>query len=1089
MKFLKSLGALLVLALLLVGVPVALWALGGSPIPTSLPSGNEIASALSNPNWALLVGGILTYVGWFAWLTFAISVALEVPAALRGVTAPRLPGFGVQQRLAAMLLGAVVFTAVPQIAFAAPAGEPAGHTAVTQMLLTPLSDGGASVGTSLDDGGGQAGSSASAAAAQQSAHPGPYTVEAGDSLYAIAAKFLGDGERWPELAQLNYGVTQADGSALGASHVIETGWVLQLPDGAADPASASASTVTIEHAVVEGDTLWDIADRYLGDPYKWPDLYEATRGMVQPDGGQIVDPDLIYPGWVVSVPGVTAAQDAGSGQGSEAGSGSTSGASLDRGAEKSGPGERGAEPGAKTWSASGLDEEGAADTEASEAEEGLSVQTIGGAGSVLAAGIIGVLAYRRRETQRRRSPGMRLSMPAPHSTAAALEGQLRALADPMSLATVDRVLRVLSDHHHERGLSLPDIRAARMAPDMFEIFLGSPATLPAPWQGSADEVVWSVTAHAAAALTPSDTATAPFPTLVTVGVDESGAHVMLDMEHVSSLDIRGDAEVAHASIAALAAELATTPWADDLQVTLVGTLPELGAILDTGRIRHVPSLDRVIRELEKRADAVKRALDAAGVESIPAARGAGLIEDAWTPEVVLVGGEIPAELRGRLEALLDRVPRVGLAAITAGTSGEWALVLDENDPARAVLEPANLAVRVQQLNPQEYADILSLISGTPKVVAGPTWAENLTAREPAMAELAAAPVVAGSGSGPTTNGRVSADPAAAAASGHVPAAGYPSPVPAAAASGHVLAAGYPSPVPVTTTGAVAAEGEAASSLEIVPASGATRASAELAAAEVVQLRHPRVRVLGEVELEAPAGTELAEKDRSQALELVAYLSLTPGATNEQLSAALWPGREAKNATRNSAVSRARRWLGADHTGSPYLPIATTAENFGTYSLTHVTTDWDQFLAVVGSDASVTPTERLCAALELVRGRPFASARAGKYTWAEPHAQEMISSIVDVAHEVGRRSLLAGDAEGARWASAVGLAVTPDDERLWRNAIRAEWMLGDQQALWALVKRCYEHLDDLEVEPDAETEKLVAELRAASVRPRVGTGQL
>ncbi len=251
-----------------------------------------------------------------------------------------------------------------------------------------------------------------------------------------------------------------------------------------------------------------------------------------------------------------------------------------------------------------------------------------------------------------------------------------------------------------------------------------------------------------------------------------------------------------------------------------------------------------------------------------------------------------------------------------------------------------------------------------------------------------------------------------------------------------------------------------------------------------QLRHPRVKVLGDVELEAPAGTELAEKDRSQALELIAYLSLTPGATNEQLSAALWPGREAKNATRNSAVSRARRWLGVDHTGAPYLPIATTAENFGTYSLSHVSTDWDEFLALLGDDASKTATRQLREALGMVRGRPFASARAGKYTWAEPHLQEMISSIVDVAHEVSRRSLLEGDADGARWASGVGLEVTSDDERLWRNAIRAEWLRGDQQALWALVKRCYEHLEDLGVEPEAETEALVAELRTASVRRNV-----
>lgn len=1004
MKALKSLGALLALVVLVIGVPLGLVAMGGSPIPETLPTGNQVISALTNPNFSVLIPLVLTYVGWIAWLSFIIPLAVQLPAAIKGIKAPELPGFGLQQRLAAVLLGAIAFTAVPQVAMAAPAG-PAVDTQIAQALFTPQGGAGGAISTQT-----------------QGAHPGPYTVQDGDSLFGLAQKYLGDGQRWHEIAALNYGVTQADGSALGASHALESGWVLQLPEDAVDPEIVGVTT--IEHTVVPGDTLWDIAERYLGDGMRWPELHEAMRDTVQPDGRQIVDPDLIYPGWVVTVPGVTNTGAAGS---------DTQGAGYDPNAGDILGGEGGAAAG------TGVTLEGEV---ASDVDEQLSAQTVGGAGGVLAAGVIGVLAYKRRETQRRRTAGMRLQMPEPGSTAALLESQMRAIADPMSLQVVDRVLRALSDYHHDHNLRLPDIRAARMSPESFEIYLGSPATLPSPWKGSADQVVWTVDAAGAAGIVPSATATAPYPTLVTVGVDDSGAHVMLDMEHVSSLDIRGDEEVAHASIAALAAELATTPWADDLQVTLVGTLPELGAVLDTGRVRHVPSLDRVIRELEKRADAVKRALDAAGVESIPAARGAGVLEDAWTPEVVLVGGDIPAELRDRLEALLERVPRVGIAAITAGDSGEWALELDPANPQRATLEPANLEVRVQQLTPQEYADVLSIISGSHKVVPGPTWAANLISQEPTVTELSTVKSAPAKGR--------SAEPAESAETGRVPSQ-------AAQKTSDFT-------VPTAPTASIPDDEQDAP-------------------AHVRQLRHPRVRVLGDVLLEAPAGTELAEKDRSQALELIAYLALTPGATNDQLSAALWPGREAKNATRNSAVSRARRWLGSDHTGNPYLPIATTAENFGTYSLTGVATDWDQFIALMGDDAAATSTEDLRTALGLVRGRPFANARAGKYSWAEPHAQEMIASIVDVSNEVARRCLLDGDADGARWASAVGLAVTPDDERLWRNAIRAEYMDGDQQALWGLVKRCYDYLEELDVEPESETEALVAELRTAAARPR------
>ena len=42
------------------------------------------------------------------------------------------------------------------------------------------------------------------------------------------------------------------------------------------------------HIVVDGDTLWDIAGQYLGDPLLWPQVYQANP--------YIGDPNLIYPG-------------------------------------------------------------------------------------------------------------------------------------------------------------------------------------------------------------------------------------------------------------------------------------------------------------------------------------------------------------------------------------------------------------------------------------------------------------------------------------------------------------------------------------------------------------------------------------------------------------------------------------------------------------------------------------------------------------------------------------------------------------------------------------------------------------------------
>ncbi len=48
----------------------------------------------------------------------------------------------------------------------------------------------------------------------------------------------------------------------------------------------------IRHIVVRGDTLWDIAAHYLGDPFQYPKLARLSR---------IRDPDLIYPNDVIRI--------------------------------------------------------------------------------------------------------------------------------------------------------------------------------------------------------------------------------------------------------------------------------------------------------------------------------------------------------------------------------------------------------------------------------------------------------------------------------------------------------------------------------------------------------------------------------------------------------------------------------------------------------------------------------------------------------------------------------------------------------------------------------------------------------------------
>jgi DNA-binding SARP family transcriptional activator len=69
---------------------------------------------------------------------------------------------------------------------------------------------------------------------------------------------------------------------------------------ASDGPAALATTYTVE----TGDTLWSIAESVYGDGGDWPAIAQANLGTVMTDGSRFVDPSLILPGWVLTLPAI-----------------------------------------------------------------------------------------------------------------------------------------------------------------------------------------------------------------------------------------------------------------------------------------------------------------------------------------------------------------------------------------------------------------------------------------------------------------------------------------------------------------------------------------------------------------------------------------------------------------------------------------------------------------------------------------------------------------------------------------------------------------------------------------------------------------
>ncbi|WP_275293505.1 BTAD domain-containing putative transcriptional regulator [Amycolatopsis sp. La24] len=298
MTALRLRGAAAATALLAVvaGVPVGLVELNASParlLPREalgqVPLAQLPERLWTAVRWAWLTGDLVAWllvaVAWSGWLVLTVAIAAEsirqIRYGIHGVSDQvyRLPLF---RWISGLVAAALLTLSGSTMSAAAALAAPVAATAPPHPGPSP-------------DGATAHGTSPAATATEGSAVP--YVVAHGDTLWGLAARHLGYGARYHEIAQLNPVLLSAN------PDLLEPGWRLWLPADAVNlpaPPETTADGRVVE--VRPGDTLSQIAERELGDSTAWPAIAALNFNRIQPDGRTFRHPDHVMPGWTLVLP-------------------------------------------------------------------------------------------------------------------------------------------------------------------------------------------------------------------------------------------------------------------------------------------------------------------------------------------------------------------------------------------------------------------------------------------------------------------------------------------------------------------------------------------------------------------------------------------------------------------------------------------------------------------------------------------------------------------------------------------------------------------------------------------------------------------
>lgn len=978
MRWVKALLALVGLAALVVVPPTLLAVLIGSPIPSDLFATTTLGSTAIVQLLSLLV--------WALWGQTLWCIVVEIFASFRSTSLVRAPGtFGFQQQAVRVLVAAIA------AAFVITPGAGTEALAETGSKPTTTSH---STHQSTRDLMTHSRSGDVPEARQDNARAGdPISmtrVERGDTLWSLAERHLGSGERWHEIATLNRGRVMSDGRVFRSEDVIVPGWELILPAG-----STSATADARVHTVEPGDTLSGIAAETTGDPSNYLQLFEESQRIDQPV--PLENPDLIHPGQQIVIPPEEARAPTPPVPLPEDPQATSADGQRDDG-NSIGPSRHAGVPPTVNNDAVMQSASDAAD-EAPPTSMPWMLAAFTGAGALLAGAL--VIATRRRDRilRRFRRPGQVRSIP---STDRNVERSVLAAgrASAPTVTTLDRVLRELAAEVSERA---PQIQAVEMTMESVHLHLREPMPPPdgSAWTASSDVLTWSMEPRAVSEVDESlNERPAAWPLLVTVGHDDADSTWLLNVEDCV-WNVIGDQAASEDFARFVAAEVACNPWAEDVHAHLVDIATETTR-MSPGRL-HVSDLESAAREVVEHAKRSAGRLIEDKI-AVSTARARNEDPDTWPSRLLILRGTRDTVL-GELVSLVDKQDNTAAAALLlvgpAANVRSTTVTIDEN--RRIVIPGIEPHLHAVGLSAEEARGCASLLAQgenenswtSPPPAGGETWRQLATATGSLREEY--------------RTPRQSAADDDASTLLPPPDADY---VSVGATTAEDLDAVAPRVANEVSDEVIARD----PTLE-----------ADLADWNDPGTPRPKLRLLGPVKARTSGSAQAVAGRQGYYTELFAYLATRPrGATRDDVSDAF--GLSTDRVRKD--INVLRDWLGKDYVPDARQTPAAHTRGTPVYQVVNELVDVDLFQRLRLRGEATGEIEDLVAALDLVQGEPFSELRPDGWNWmfeGDRLDQHMVCAIVDVAHAIVTHSLAEGDLDQARATIEIAAAAAPDEE--------------------------------------------------------------